>query len=350
MNKDELNKYTVSPTTTIFEALQLVDKNAKQMAVLVDNDRNIIGVITDGDIRRAILKGIPLNSSVVDVVNKTPLIGSKNESKKSLISKMQDRSVPFIPLLDSANKLVEILFLSDLLNISRKNNSVIIMAGGKGTRLGELTRNCPKPMLKIGSKPILETIIAHLSSFGFHDFYISVNHLKEQIMEYFAKGEKMGVKISYLHENKPLGTAGALANFEQQNSEPVIVMNGDIYTDMDFSALIDIHKSNNAAATVCLRKYDCQIPYGVVRTNNRQITTIEEKPVLSYFVNAGIYTFDPMILKMIPKNTYYPMTKFLEKLLKNGKLVYSHEIDGIWIDIGRHDDFKNASQIATMEI
>ena len=350
MNKDELNKYIVSTTTTIFEALQLVDQNAKQMAVLVDNDRNIIGVITDGDIRRAILKGVPLNSSVIDVVNRTPLIAFESESGRALISKMQDRAVSFIPLIDKANKLTDIVFLSELLNVSRKHNSIIIMAGGKGTRLGELTKNCPKPMLKIGSKPILETIITHLSLFGFHDFHISVNYLKEQIMDYFEDGEKMGVKISYLHEKKPLGTAGALANFGPQNPEPVVVMNGDIYTDMDFSALIDIHKSNNAAATVCLRKYDCQIPYGVVRTNNRQITTIEEKPVLSYFVNAGIYTFDPMILKMIPKNTYYPMTKFLEKLLKNDKAVYSHEIEGIWIDIGRHDDFKNASQIATMGI
>lgn len=350
MNKDELNQYTVSPTTTIYEALRLVDLNAKQMAVLVDNDQNIIGVITDGDIRRAILKGISLNSSVLDVVNRTPLIGTKNESKKSLISKMQDRSVSFIPLVDSNNKLVQILFLSDLLNINRKNNSVIIMAGGKGTRLGELTKSCPKPMLKIGNKPILETIITHLSSFGFHDFHISVNHLKEQIMEYFADGEKIGVKVSYLHEAKPLGTAGALANFEPQNSEPVIVMNGDIYTDMDFSALVDAHKTEKAAATVCLRKYNCQIPYGVVMTRDKQITTIEEKPTMSYFVSAGIYVFDPGILGMIPENTYYPMTKLIDKLLENKISVYSHEIEGIWIDIGRHDDFKNASQIATMGI
>lgn len=350
MNKDELKKYTVSIKTTIYEALSFVDQNSRQMAILVDQDQCIIGVITDGDIRRAILKGIPLDSPIISVVNRNPLIGGKNEPKKALISRMQDRSVSFIPLVNDENKFEDIVFLSDLLNISRKNNSIIIMAGGKGTRLGELTKNCPKPMLKIGSKPILETIITHLSLFGFHDFHISVNYLKEQIMDYFEDGEKMGVKISYLHEKKPLGTAGALANFEPQNSEPVVVMNGDIYTDLDFTALIDIHKSNNAAATVCLRKYDYQIPYGVVRTNNRQITTIEEKPVLSYFVNAGIYTFDPMILKMIPKNTYYPMTKFLEKLLKNDKSVYSHEIEGIWIDIGRHDDFNNASQIATMGI
>lgn len=350
MNKDELNKYTVSPTTTIFEALQLVDQNAKQMAVLVDNDQNIIGVITDGDIRRAILKGVPLNSSVIDVVNRTPLVAFENESRRALISKMQDRSVSFIPLVDKENKLADIVFLSELLNVSRKHNSIIIMAGGRGTRLGELTKECPKPMLKIGNKPILEIIISHLSSFGFYDFHISVNHLKEQIMEYFEDGESMGVKISYLHEKEPLGTAGALANFKPQSSEPVITMNGDIYTDMDFSDLIDSHNSSNAQATVCLRKYDYQIPYGVVKTDNKQIVSIEEKPVLSYFVNAGIYVFNPKILEIIPKDTYYPMTKFLEELLKKGNQVHSYQVEGIWIDIGRRDDYKNASQIATMRI
>ena len=350
MKKEELNKYTVSITTTIYEAMQLVDQNSKQMVALVDHNQNIIGVITDGDIRRAILKGIPLDSSVVDVAKKNPLIATENESRKALISKMQDNSVSFIPLVNNENELADIVFLSDLLNVSRKHNSIIIMAGGKGTRLGELTKDCPKPMLKIGSKPILETIITHLSAFGFNDFYISVNHLKEQIIEYLADGEKMGVKISYLHEEKPLGTAGALGNFKPQNSEPIIVMNGDIFTDMDFSTLIDFHIAQKAAATVCLRKFDFQVPYGVVKTSDKQITAIEEKPTMSYFVNAGIYAFDPEILSIIPKNTYYPMTKFLEKLIDTQKSVISHEIEGIWIDIGRHEDFKNASQIATRGI
>ena len=350
MNNEELANYTIFPTSSIFDALQLVNQNEHQVAVMINEEKRILGVITDGDIRRALLKGISLDSSVLKVVNQNPLTASKGESPKRLISKMQDRSVFFVPILDDDNRLIDLIFLSDLLNLNRKNNSVIIMAGGKGTRLGDLTINCPKPMLRIGNKPILEIIINHISSFGFNDFHVSVNYLREQITQHFENGEKMGLKISYLYENKPLGTAGALANFNPINKEPIIVMNGDIYTDLDFSSLIDFHKSQNSLATVCLRKFDYQIPYGVVSTNEKLITVIEEKPIHSYFVNAGIYVFEPEILSMIPRDTYYPMTKLLNCLVQNKKQVFTHEIEGLWMDIGRQEDFKQASCIASTEI
>lgn len=345
-NREDIIKYTVKDNSNFYEVLEHVDKNSKQMAVVINDEGEVKGVITDGDLRRAMLKGYTLESKIKEIMNVYPVTAPKQLSRKSLISKMQEKSMSFLPVVDENNHLLEIVFLSDLLNLNRKRNSVIIMAGGLGTRLEELTDECPKPMLRVGNRPILETIISHLSSFGFYDFHISVNHLKEQIMEYFEDGESLGVKISYLHEKEPLGTAGALANFNPQNSEPVITMNGDIYTDIDFTSLIDSHKSSNAQATVCLRKYDYQIPYGVVKTDNKQITAIEEKPVLSYFVNAGIYVFNPKILEIIPKDTYYPMTKFLEELLKKGNQVHSHLVEGIWIDIGRRDDFNNASDIA----
>lgn len=348
--KDDIKKYTINKNLKLRDAMQLIDKNRKQMAIVVDSQIRVCGVVTDGDLRRALLKGAPLDSKIAEIINISPITAVDGFSKRYLLSKMQQNSISFLPIVNDEHCLIDVVFMADLLNINRKENSVIIMAGGRGTRLGELTKECPKPMLKIGNKPILEIIISHLSSFGFYDFHISVNHLKEQIMEYFEDGESMGVRISYLHEKEPLGTAGALANFKPKNSEPLITMNSDIYTDMDFSGLLDSHESSNAQATVCLWKYDYQIPYGVIKTDNRQIIAIEEKPVLSYFVNAGIYVFNPKILEIIPKDTYYPMTKFLEELLKKGNEVHSHQVEGIWIDIGRRDDYKDASQIATMRI
>lgn len=337
-----MKNLTVHSSNTIREALKVIDKGALRLAIVVNNDEDFLGTLSDGDIRRALLNNNTLESTIENIYNKTPIIARETDSKESIIQKAIQNQIYQIPVLDQNKKLIEVLNLATLLNVSKKRNRVILMAGGLGTRLRPLTEETPKPMLRVGNKPILETIIKNFASHGFVNITISLNYKGDMIKKYFKDGSDFGVNIDYVEENIRLGTAGALSLLEQQPNEPFFVMNGDLLTDVNFSNLLDFHCFGNALATMCVREYEYQIPYGVIEIENGNISSIEEKPIKKFFVNAGIYVLSPNIFENIPQNEFFDMPTLFNILIENQKKVLSFPIHEYWLDIGRMSDFEQA--------
>jgi dTDP-glucose pyrophosphorylase len=338
-----MNNITTFYTSSIKDTLKIIDKGAMKIAVVIDADNKVLGTISDGDIRRAILKNFNLDSSIEDIFNKKPIVSKITDSKQSIIQKAISNQVYQIPIIDNENKLVDIVNLATLLlNITKKRNRVILMAGGLGTRLRPLTEDTPKPLLKVGNKPILETIIKNFASHGFVNITISLNYRGEMIKDYFKDGSDFGVNIDYIEEDKRLGTAGALSLLKIKPSEPFFVMNGDLLTDVNFSNLLDFHSFSNCIATMCVREFEYQIPYGVIQINDSDITSIVEKPIEKFFVNAGIYVLSPTVFDYIPKNDFFDMPTLFNILIEKQKKITSFPIHEYWLDIGRMSDFEKA--------
>ncbi|MCK5110894.1 MAG: nucleotidyltransferase family protein [Arcobacteraceae bacterium] len=332
----------VKTTDTIKETLQIIDTQALRIAVVIDDEKKVIGTICDGDIRRAILKGFDVNEPIEDVYFRTPTICNINEPIEKIIQIAISKKVYQIPIIDDNGHLVKIEDLGNMLSLTNRPNEVILMAGGLGTRLRPLTQNTPKPLLKVGNQPILETIINNFSKYGFKNITISVNYKSEMIMNYFGDGSKFDVNISYVHEDDRLGTAGALSLLKNKPNQPFFVMNADLLTNVNFVHLLDYHIVENTNATMCVREYDFQVPYGVIEVDNQQITSIIEKPLHKFFVNAGIYVLSPKVLDNIPHNTFYDMPTLFDELIKGNQKVLSFPIHEYWLDIGRISDFEQA--------
>lgn len=341
MNKWE--DILIAPCSSIMETMKIIDETMLQFAVVVDEQKRLLGTVTDGDIRRGILRGLSLEAPIEKVMNSFPvyeIVGKKTYSYKELMKKMHLKQ---LPILNQYNQVESILFSEDIMQILQKENTVILMAGGLGTRLRPLTDHVPKPMLKVGEKPILEIIIESFKGFGFTNFILSVNYKKEMIKEYFQNGAHLGVNISYLEETKRLGTAGALSLLVDQLEHPFFVMNGDLLTEINYEQLLDFHCDTNSIATMCVQEYEYQVPYGVIKTNNHRLLTIEEKPVLKSFINAGIYVLNPEVLEFIPKNQYYDMPELYKRLINEQKEVAAFPLREYWLDIGRMDDYEKAN-------
>ncbi|MFX0560591.1 nucleotidyltransferase family protein [Tepidibacillus infernus] len=334
----------IGPYTSILNAIEILDKGALQIALVVDNHQRLLGTVTDGDIRRGILKGISFDSRVIEIMNRQPITAKVSDDDKYILSILKKNRIHHIPIIDENGMLRSVKFLDNLVGVKSYDNWVVIMAGGLGTRLKPLTENTPKPLLKVGSKPILETIIENFIDQGFHRFYLSVNYKAEMIKEYFGNGSKWGIEIRYLYEDKRLGTAGALSLINDIPNQPIIVMNGDILTKINFQQLIDFHINMKGQATMCVREFSYQIPYGVVKINNHRLLTIEEKPINNYFVSAGIYVLNPEVLPMIPENQFYDMPSLFENIINRGLESLVFPIREYWLDIGRLDDFKRANK------
>lgn len=333
----------ISEEQSIRDALSVIDKEALKIALVVDAETRLLGVVTDGDVRRAILKGVSLDETVSKVMNKKPHVASKDIEKVDLLMQIEKLSILSIPLVDAENRVVGLQTLRDLQKPNACKNSVFIMAGGFGTRLRPLTDNCPKPMLKIGDKPILESIILRFINQGFSNFYISTHYLPKVIHNHFGDGEKLGVNISYVHEDNPLGTGGALSLLPKSLDDmPVIMVNGDVLTKVDYGKLLDFHNKNNAVATICVRSYEHQVPFGVIEGEGNKIQSMSEKPTHRHFINAGIYVIEPEIIRSAVPDTYIDMPTLLSKHIADGKDVLKFPIHEYWLDIGRMDDFERA--------
>lgn len=328
---------------TIKEALEVIDNGLKRIAIVVDSFGKLLGTLNDGDIRRALLKENSLNSSIKNIYHRNPSVCNINDSKNTIIETALKNKVYQIPIVDDEYKLVDVEDLATLLSSKNKKNKVVLMAGGLGTRLQPLTNDIPKPLLKVGTKPILETIIENFSNYGFKDIIISVNYKADMIKNYFQDGSKFGVNIEYLEENKRLGTAGALSLLKEDINEPFFVMNADLLTNVNFEQLLDFHIQGNSTTTMCVREYDFQVPYGVIKTKDDRIESISEKPIHKFFVNAGIYLLSPEILKFIPNNTFYDMPTLFEELIEKEYNVLSFPIHEYWLDIGRVVDYERAN-------
>ncbi len=333
-------KILVSPLSHIQEVLKIIDNESLQLALVVDSDNRLLGTVTDGDIRRALINGVVLSHPISEIMFSTPTVGDLSTSKEQLLELMNTKQVNSIPILDDGI----VIGLETIHHITQKakyDNPVFLMAGGFGTRLKPLTDNCPKPLLKIGDKPILETVLLSFIKSGFHNFYISTHYLPEMIKEHFGSGEKWGVSINYVHEEQPLGTGGALGLLPKDLPElPVIMMNGDVLTKVDLEALLAFHNNNNANATMCVREYEYQVPFGVIESEGSKIKSMVEKPMQRFHVNAGIYVVGRKIIEQVNNNEVVDMPTLLERYLDKSVLMFPfHEY---WLDIGRIDDFNRA--------
>ena len=339
----------LEPSAKIIDAAKTIDASAAKIALVVDGDRKLLGSITDYDVRKAVLCGLDMgNSSAASIMNKNPKVIREDASDLLIHQTMLNKNVRQLPLLDIDGAVCGLRILSEF-DASRlkHNNPVVLMAGGLGTRLRPLTDNCPKPLLRIGNKPIMEIILENFIQQGFSNFYVSVNYMADMIEEYFGGGSRYGVSIQYIREKKRLGTAGALSLLPEDISEPVLVMNGDLLTRVDFGQLLDCHRYRHADATMCVREYRYQVPYGVVDIANEkdwEITGLVEKPAHSAFVNAGIYMLNPEIIKEIPKDTYFDMTDVFAENLKKKRKNMAFPIREYWMDVGRLEDFERARE------
>jgi len=340
---NDFTKVIVKPDLSIRETIRVIDSSAMQIALVVDGDNHFLGTVTDGDIRRGILNGLPLDAAVEQVMNKKPSICGEDDTKEAILARMSARRLRHMPVVNRDGRLVRLEILDEFLASRERQNTVVLMAGGLGTRLRPLTEKCPKPMLKVGNRPLLESILETFIEYGFHRFYISVNYMAEVVKSHFGDGSRWGVHISYLHENQQLGTAGALSLLPERPTAPLLVMNGDLLTKVNFSQLLDFHSGHHAQATMCVREYDFQVPYGVVKMDDHHITGIDEKPVQKVFVNAGIYVLEPETLDLILRDTYFDMPTLFQKLIELKRDTTAFPIREYWLDIGHLEDFERAN-------
>ncbi|WP_435627918.1 nucleotidyltransferase family protein [Candidatus Ferrigenium straubiae] len=339
----DIKKILVSPDSSIRDTIQLIDSSAMQIALVVDGDNHLLGTVTDGDVRRGILRGVALNETVDKIMNPNPSVCREDDAREAILTRMEIRNLRHMPVVDKAGRVVRLETHDELLAPKERDNLVVLMAGGLGVRLRPLTENCPKPMLKIGGRPILETILLNFIEYGFRRFYLSVNYMSEAITEYFGDGSRWGVDIRYLRESQKLGTAGALSLLPERPNSPILVMNGDLLTKVNFTQLVDFHGAHRSKATMCVREYDFQVPYGVVKMDHHSITAIEEKPVQTFFVNAGIYMLEPEILDMIPKSDFFDMPTLFDRLIADRSKTIAFPVREYWLDIGHVEDFERAN-------
>lgn len=336
------NKLLYSPAVTLDEIIRLLDNNGNGFLPVVDKDDKLVGIITDGDLRRAILnKKYDLES----IINKKPGVASANESHVDIKRKLREMRRRHMPVVDANGKLIEVVVLDDFEKLV-KENWVVIMAGGLGSRLGDLTKDTPKPMLEVGGKPMLRRIMEHFETFGFHKFILCVNYKSEVIENYFGNGEQFGFEIKYTKETKRMGTAGALSLIDFEIDQPFFVVNGDIITSINFEDFLNFHSIKQADATMCVKRFSHEIPYACVEFDeNYDLKMLKEKPTLDYFINAGMYVLNPSCLGFLQKNEFFDMPSLFEVLSQNNKSTKVFTISDYWLDIGMKDDYNRARGI-----
>tara|TARA_B110000008_G_scaffold266106_1_gene291937 strand:- start:11217 stop:12278 length:1062 start_codon:yes stop_codon:yes gene_type:complete len=326
------------------KAIQVLHVGGLQIALVVDEKQKLLGTITDGDIRRALINHREMSSSVEEIMNKSPSTSLNSDTPELIMSKMKSRNLLHMPIINNQGVLVGLETLQHLTYDKKYDNPVFLMAGGFGTRLHPLTEETPKPLLKVGSRPILETILSRFIKAGFSNFYISTHYKAEKIKAYFGDGSSWGVKIQYVNEEKPLGTAGSIGLLPKNLPKiPILMMNGDVLTKVNFEHLLSFHQESNNIATMCIREYDVQIPFGVVNIEGHQVKQIDEKPIEKYFVNAGIYVIDPELVNKVKANTRIDMPNLLEQQMEEGRLVNVFPIHEYWLDIGHMKEYENVN-------
>lgn len=333
----------LTTVSTIREALKIIDSGAMQIAIIVDEDDRLVGTLTDGDIRRGLLKNLSLDDEIESIIFRTPTVAKISNTKEEILKLAVTKKLHQIPIIDEHNCVVGIKEIEELVRPRIKANKAILMVGGLGSRLRPLTEEIPKPMLKVGNKPILQTIVEKFCEYGFINIVMCVNYKSHIIQDYFGDGSKFGVNIEYIFEKQRLGTAGALSLLHSTINEPFFVMNGDLLTNVNFEHLLDYHSAHDAVATMCVREYDFHVPYGVVNIDGSRILSIQEKPIYKFFVSAGIYMLSPKTLLMIPHNEFYDMPTLFETLIKENEKTISFPIREYWLDIGRIEEYEKAN-------
>jgi dTDP-glucose pyrophosphorylase len=347
MSADLLKKnpaILLRPSARLRDAAAAMTKTGLGIALAVDGRRKLLGVVTDIDIRRALLGKGSLDAPLSGAMKKKPVTAPVGASREALSELFRRTAHAYIPVVDDKGSLKGLAALLDHMTIpARHPNWVVVMAGGVGKRLLPLTAHTPKPLVKVGGKPIMEILIDQLVSSGFHRFIFSVNHLADQIKDHFGDGERWDARFEYVHESKPLGTAGALGLIKRDLGDTFFVVNGDIMTKVDFRALLNFHKKEKALATVCIKQHEVQIPYGVIELADNKMERFVEKPVQRYFVNAGIYALEPSALKALPKGRC-DMPELLRRVkARRAKSIACFPLQEYWLDVGRVSDHERAS-------
>lgn len=344
-NQPHFEKYPiVKLNTPIKLAIEQLNRVGIKIALVLDDKDRLVGTVSDGDFRRGMLIGLTLDDTVNKIMNRNPRTVSASTSKSEILKLMNETKILQIPVVDKNNFLIG-LHLWDEISVQEKySNIMIIMAGGKGLRLHPQTQNSPKPMLLVAGRPILEHIIERAKSQGFNHFIIAVNYLGEIIEDYFKDGQNFGVKIEYLNEDAPLGTAGALSLLRNKPDRAFIVTNGDVLTDINYSDFLEYHTIQHAAATVAVHTHEFQIPYGVLKINGSEVESYEEKPFFSCLINAGVYALEPNVLDLIKEAKFRDMPEILEISRNLKKKVIVYPLHESWVDIGRPIDLENANK------
>lgn len=333
----------VDPTTSLEEAIAIMDRTALRIAIVVDEQRRLLGTLTDGDVRRALLKHLPLSVPVRRVMCATPQTAEPGWSRERALSVMESKQLLQLPVVDAQRHVVGLETLHGLLGQRQRPNAVFLMAGGFGTRLHPLTHDCPKPLLKVGDKPILELIMEGFVKAGFHRFFVSTHYRPEMIRERIGDGSRWGAEVQYVHEDEPLGTGGALGLLPAgEIQEPMFMMNGDLLTNLDFSKLLQFHEEHEGTATMCVREYEHRVPYGVIQTDGLCITSMVEKPAYRHFINAGIYVLSPEVVQGTARGRRVDMPTLLQEQMDQGRTVNMFPLHEYWLDIGRMEDFHRA--------
>jgi dTDP-glucose pyrophosphorylase len=327
---------------TLLDALRALDRGAIEIAFAVDADARLVGALTDGDVRRALLRGATLDSPMAPHVNRRITTLDAQSSRIEALELMQARGISQIPVVGADGHVVGVHLLRDMLATSERDNWAVVMAGGLGTRLGSLTQNTPKPMLRVAGRPILERIVLHLVGHGIRRIFLSVNYLAHVIEHHFGDGSRFGIRIEYLREDRPLGTGGALALLPERPRLPLLVMNGDLVTQANVGSMLAAHTDRGALATIGLRRYDHQVPFGCVELDGHRLVRFDEKPTLSKLVNAGVYVLSPELVARVPAGEMFPLPQLFEDCLRRGEIVTGFEIVDDWIDVGQRDQLSQA--------
>ena len=340
-NQAMIKSLSLHPQALLREVIAVIDRGSAQIALVTEQD-HLIGIVTDGDVRRGLLRGESLDAPVTKIMRRDFRSLPANATPAEALALMQRETLHQIPALDETGKVVHLFLLEDLIKPHKLPNSVVIMAGGEGKRLRPLTQDCPKQMLQVAGKPLLEIILKQCLDAGFEHFYFAVNYLKDQIQSHFQDGSAWGARIQYLEEDKPLGTAGALSLLPQRPDHPFLVLNSDVLTRVDYTHLLRFHADHQSTATLCVREHSTQIPYGVVRMDDVKVVALEEKPVQTHYVNAGIYLLNPNLLDLVPKGAVFDMPQLLETVAQQGKPVSAFPIHEYWLDIGHPEALERA--------
>lgn len=345
---DHVESFFVSPDHSLREAMACIDRNGEGIALVVNEERRLLGTISDGDTRRAILSGTDLELPVSELLARAqgdgrpaPTTALVDTPSHELLHLMNERVLRQIPLVDDEGRVVEVALLGDLLRSYELPLTAVVMAGGFGTRLSPLTDEVPKPMLRVGETPMLERIVKQLRDAGVRRVNLATHYRGDVIADHFKDGSDFGVEVEYVHEDEPLGTAGALGRMARAE-DPLLVMNGDILTHVDFRAMLHFHREHMADMTVAVRESKVSVPYGIVEVEDTRVVKISEKPTLRYLVNAGIYLLDAEVVARVPRDRPSDMTHLIEALVTDGARVVGFPIREYWIDIGRIEDYERA--------
>jgi dTDP-glucose pyrophosphorylase/predicted transcriptional regulator len=342
-NERRLKASIIAPDVSISEAMAQLDKAATGILLVCDNERHLLGLLTDGDFRRAILQRKPLSEPCAKIATSRPITVPVSVSSSEALRLMSDHDISQLPVVDGEGVVQKLILSQDIVPNRDLALSAVVMAGGFGKRLMPLTERVPKPMLPVGGRPLLELTIAQLRRAGIKDVNVTTHYLPEAISDHFGSGETFGVHLNYVKEEQPLGTAGGIKLLKQFDST-MLVINGDILTGAPFAAMLDYHRTYHADLTVGVRKYEVQVPFGVVECDDVHVKALEEKPSLSFFINAGTYLIEPSVRDFIPAGQRFDMTDLISKLIEAGRVVVSFPIMEYWLDMGRHEDYAKAQQ------